>query len=197
LNRRPADYKSAALPLSYVGFSFLAKLLSHLVTFIKLSGEPTAFESEGLDLETKQIRSQDPPFLLSGVERRRCEAPRPKGCGFPVRCFLYIVPLDPTFPRKAGRGTCRPDEQKTKAYLGETRRITAVHAKRSAKKKINCRTSLDSIGSSSHRKDLNHRRISTSCINIKENEGKTVTSWGRSRNQNTLIPNRLRRRPWV
>jgi hypothetical protein len=137
-----------------VGVAFLAKLLSHLVTFIKLSGEPIEFESEGPDLETKQVRSQDPPFLLSGVERRRCEAPRPKGCGFPVRCFLYIVPLDPTFPTKARRGTCRPDEQKAKGYLGETTRITAVHAKRSAKKKINCRTSFDSIELSSHRKDL-------------------------------------------
>jgi hypothetical protein len=45
-----------------VGVAFLAKLLSHLVTFIKLSGEPIEFESEGLDLETKQARSQAPPF---------------------------------------------------------------------------------------------------------------------------------------
>jgi len=46
------------------------------------------------------------------------------------------------------------DQKKTKAYFGETKRITAVHANRSTRKRMNCRTSLDSIGPSSHRKDL-------------------------------------------
>jgi hypothetical protein len=33
----------------------------------------------------------------------RSEAPRPKGRGFPVRCFLYIVPLAPTL-KSGGKG---------------------------------------------------------------------------------------------
>ena len=66
MNRRPADYKSAALPLSYVGVSFLAKLLSHLVTFIKLSGEPIEFEREGLVLREEDVKLH----ALKGVASR-------------------------------------------------------------------------------------------------------------------------------
>jgi len=31
----------------------------------------------------------------TGKRKDESEAPRPKGLGFPVRCFLYIVPLAP------------------------------------------------------------------------------------------------------
>ena len=31
----------------------------------------------------------------TGKMKDEIEAPRPKGLGFPVRCFLYIVPLPP------------------------------------------------------------------------------------------------------
>ena len=36
----------------------------------------------------------------TGKMKDESEAPRPKGLGFPVRCFLYIVPLPP--PSRAG-----------------------------------------------------------------------------------------------
>jgi len=49
-----------------VGVAFLAKLLSHLVTFIKLSDEPTAFEREGLVLREEDVKLH----ALKGVASR-------------------------------------------------------------------------------------------------------------------------------
>jgi len=49
-----------------VGVSFLAKLLSHLVTFIKLSGEPIEFEREGLVLREEDVKLH----ALKGVASR-------------------------------------------------------------------------------------------------------------------------------
>jgi hypothetical protein len=37
----------------------------------------------------------------TGKMKDESEAPRPKGLGFPVRCFLYIVPLAPALTSEA------------------------------------------------------------------------------------------------
>ncbi len=41
----------------------------------------------------------------TGKMKDESEVPRPKGLGFPVMCFLYIVPLAPAL--WAGSFTCR------------------------------------------------------------------------------------------
>ena len=40
----------------------------------------------------------------TGKRKDESEAPRPKGLGFPVRCFLYIVPLAPAV-KSGARGS--------------------------------------------------------------------------------------------